>query len=350
MTGLELISPRLEEALSRKSELTQKEWDALGIHNLSKDHFIKSGESYFKPAAEWGKDDSLENGYFQTKEAQDANLTKPEAMGLRLYTGPAYCALNGSLRNKYYNNGKQDCLPQLPASGDVFNCSNKTITFEELLNKVDSDEQFRKYFKDEAERKKYLFGTTENNKGESTLGLKWHNVGPTKPALGQELDHPLLGFVTGLNWQNVGPTKPAPGQELDHRELREALGHKIVAKKETQFTQQEWDNFGITNLREDHFVKMRPMAGLAQEMCDSYFKPTDLSQALVESTNFNREVWNSFQIANLRIDHFVKIGDNYFKPAEESASLQTRAQRGKYFKVRQCTTGSAVARELRALR
>ena len=50
VTGQELINPRLEETLSRKTELTQDEWDAVGIRGLSKDHFIKSGDSYFKPA------------------------------------------------------------------------------------------------------------------------------------------------------------------------------------------------------------------------------------------------------------------------------------------------------------
>jgi len=45
-TGQELIEPRLEKALSRKTELTQDEWDAVGIRGLSKDHFIKPGDSY----------------------------------------------------------------------------------------------------------------------------------------------------------------------------------------------------------------------------------------------------------------------------------------------------------------
>jgi len=53
----------------------------------------------------------------------------------------------------------------------------------------------------------------------------------------------------GLKWLNVGHRKPTPGQELEHQQLCEALAGK------TEFTQQEWDGFNVTNLREDHFVK-----------------------------------------------------------------------------------------------
>merc|ERR1712127_261039 len=52
----------------------------------------------------------------------------------------------------------------------------------------------------------------------------------------------------GLKWRNVGATKPSQGLELEHHELHMALYNK------TEFTQQEWDDFGVTNLRMDHFV------------------------------------------------------------------------------------------------
>jgi len=64
----------------------------------------------------------------------------------------------------------------------------------------------------------------------------------------------------GLKWQNVGLTKPGLGQELDHPQLSEALGDK------TEFTQQEWNGFGISNLRMDQFVKSG----------DGYFKPAEV--------------------------------------------------------------------------
>ena len=49
----ELKCAELAKALESKTEFTQKEWDALGVHGLlRKDHFIKSSGGYFKPAIE----------------------------------------------------------------------------------------------------------------------------------------------------------------------------------------------------------------------------------------------------------------------------------------------------------
>ena len=49
--GRELTAsdPDLAKALTSKLMLTQEEWDAIGIRDLRKDDFIKSGDSYFKP-------------------------------------------------------------------------------------------------------------------------------------------------------------------------------------------------------------------------------------------------------------------------------------------------------------
>jgi len=70
----------------------------------------------------------------------------------------------------------------------------------------------------------------------------------------------------GLKWENFGVTKPVSGQELDHPQLREAL------KAKTEFSRQEWDRFGITNLRKNHFVKRG----------DNYFKPAASGSAPLE--------------------------------------------------------------------
>ena len=53
-------------------------------------------------------------------------------------------------------------------------------------------------------------------------------------------------------------TKPKKGRTVQNKRLADAL-----KKKETAFTQQEWEAFGITDLRFDHFIKSG----------DSYFKP-----------------------------------------------------------------------------
>ena len=51
-TAQNLKNPRLADALMRKTEFTQQEWDAFGVHDLHMHHFVKSGDSYFHPAGE----------------------------------------------------------------------------------------------------------------------------------------------------------------------------------------------------------------------------------------------------------------------------------------------------------
>ena len=64
-------------------------------------------------------------------------------------------------------------------------------------------------------------------------------------------------FADGRKWKKTGETKPAQGHELRNAELAAALRSK------TEFTQQEWEAFGISDLRNDDFIKMDNM----------YFKP-----------------------------------------------------------------------------
>ena len=48
--GQELANSTLAEALTRKTEFTQGEWDAFGVQGLDMNHFVESGGSCFKPA------------------------------------------------------------------------------------------------------------------------------------------------------------------------------------------------------------------------------------------------------------------------------------------------------------
>ena len=54
--------------------------------------------------------------------------------------------------------------------------------------------------------------------------------------------------ASGLMWENVGTTQPAKGQELINTRLEDALKHQ------TEFQEEEWAEFGIKNLRKDHFI------------------------------------------------------------------------------------------------
>ena len=65
------------------------------------------------------------------------------------------------------------------------------------------------------------------------------------------------GSASGLMWRKAGDTKPVHGRNLENSELAEALTRKI------EFSQQEWDKFGIKDLCIDDFVKSG----------ESYFTP-----------------------------------------------------------------------------
>ena len=49
--GRELINGKLSAALKRTVVFEKNEWASFGIVGLGMDHFIKSGNSYYKPAA-----------------------------------------------------------------------------------------------------------------------------------------------------------------------------------------------------------------------------------------------------------------------------------------------------------
>ena len=65
-------------------------------------------------------------------------------------------------------------------------------------------------------------------------------------------------LVSGLKWLSVGATPPAGGIALETPKLAEALSEKAV------FSQDEWDAFGIRNLKNNSFIKCG---------ADTYFVP-----------------------------------------------------------------------------
>jgi hypothetical protein len=71
--GRKLANVDLAEALRDKHEFTQQEWDKFGIVDLRTDDFIKSGESFFQPAAI-----NLEELERETLEGMNSELQNPE--------------------------------------------------------------------------------------------------------------------------------------------------------------------------------------------------------------------------------------------------------------------------------
>ena len=57
--------------------------------------------------------------------------------------------------------------------------------------------------------------------------------------------------ASGLRWKNIGDSRPMEGRELKNPKLANALQTK------TEFTPDEWDDFGIGDVRENDFVNSR---------------------------------------------------------------------------------------------
>jgi hypothetical protein len=101
--------------------------------------------------------------------------------------------------------------------------------------------------------------------GNGSIQAKTHPLQLEKSHFG-DVPLPTASFLTfgttvrgalGSKWKNIGFAEPSKGQEL----RCDALAASLVNK--TEFTQQEWASFGIRDVRDDHFVRSG----------DQYFKP-----------------------------------------------------------------------------
>lgn len=131
----------------------------------------------------------------------------------------------------------------------------------------------------------------------TSSGLRWREIGAVHPKGGRKLVNSKLSEAlmrtTGLKWAFAGAAEPtSTGRNLANSKLSDALMHK------TNFTQQEWQAFGIAQARVDDYVK----SGL------HYFKPVS------RKTEFTQQEWDSFGISDLRTDDYIKSGPSYFKP------------------------------------
>jgi len=92
---------------------------------------------------------------------------------------------------------------------------------------------------------------------------------------------------------------------------------KMTKVVDFTFTKEDLDKFGIIDLRSTDFI----------EASGSYFKPIAssaeilanprLANALMHQTEFTQQEWDAFGVHGLRMHHFVKSGNSYFQPAGE---------------------------------
>jgi hypothetical protein len=107
--------------------------------------------------------------------------------------------------------------------------------------------------------------------------------------------------ASGLKWREVGNNKPRKGEELTN----ESLVARLV-EQQMEFTQAEWDAFGITGLHIHHCIKSGT----------SYFQPAAPSPSKVE---FTLKEWDKDGISRLALstDHYIKSGATWFRAVEE---------------------------------
>jgi hypothetical protein len=93
------------------------------------------------------------------------------------------------------------------------------------------------------------------------------------------------------------------------------------------FTKKDWDLFGITDLRITNFIEaggsyFKPIASTAQLL-----ENPRLEDALMQKTEFTQQEWDAFGVHGLRMHHFVQSGDSYFQPAGTEAQADVRVLR-----------------------
>ena len=149
-------------------------------------------------------------------------------------------------------------------------------------------------------------------------GLKWCKAclcsDPTSPH-----------FTRGMLWEDVGAAKPTEGRRLAIAKLQDAL--QKLEGDVMQFAQEDVDAFGFTDLRSTDFIEaggryFQPAASRAQIL-----ENAGLAEALMCQTEFTQPEWDAFGISDLRVSHLVKAGDSYCRPAETEEQKDVRVVR-----------------------
>jgi hypothetical protein len=118
----------------------------------------------------------------------------------------------------------------------------------------------------------------------------------------------LVSFASGLNWRKIGNKEPTGCVHLANAGLESGLAST------TTFTQEEWDAFGVTDLRRDHFIKSG----------ESYFQPAaDHSMSIKRVARLLHPslaivasfvLWISNGLAPSEFQPAVKSGASHFQP------------------------------------
>ena len=204
---------------------------------------------------------------------EKAGLTRPETIGLRLYTGPAYTKLNGALRHCIFQKNLEERRQRA--------LEDKTPHAPEIC-----------------------FSTTCAVINSAIVKLLAHT-----PLAGTEADP--------LKWVEIS-FPPTGGRQLEIPKLAEALPFK------TEFTREEWAAFehSALSLKWEKCVGKSPPAQgeLLQGPKDKILK---LQKALKKKTELTAEEWQELGISDLQRCSYVRSfnGDCFLRPAQQGLQV-----------------------------
>ena len=137
-------------------------------------------------------------------------------------------------------------------------------------------------------------------------GLKWRKASLCSHP-------PAPHFTLGRQWLDVGGAEPKEGRRLANAKLQDAL--EKLEGDVIRFAEEEVDAFGLADLRSTDFIEaggryFQPAASSAQIL-----ENAGLAEALTRQTEFTQQEWDAFGIGSLRMSHVVKAGGAYYRPA-----------------------------------
>ena len=260
-TGTEITCEALAHALQQRLEFSEDELDTFQVSALSNDCFIKSGEKYFRPVA--AVSDALHGEGGEAGEEVE-ELDEWQGPPGAVYVLRSASEFPGIWWNRFekiqqvLRHAAKHVWKDLSQEGEQ-GPEQGGGTNHDILTQQSHPIRDPK---SKAFIKKFFISVTEE---EFSRGMLWRSEKEQREQTMvlrrtfQDLDQRVDENPSGLKWTNVGCKKPTFGRELDKPELAHALTEK------TDFKQKEWDDFEISMLRYDDFIK----GG------ECYFKPAE---------------------------------------------------------------------------
>jgi hypothetical protein len=231
--GMELTCPELSEALDSKLEFTKDEWASFGVRGLRTDNFVKSHAGmYFRPA-----DEQL--GIMSDQCWLDVSLQHENDTPKRKGSYRYFCSVNVRLEQ-----GEVDLSE--PLSFKAATCDPMMMPDLDTPRVAWFDGDGRQY-RDAAELiwpPCKAYHCLDDRALQFEIMEVVHQKKPKWP------DQPLFPKASGLVWRCLPSSRPPTGTRLVHAKLAKALALK------TEFTPDEWDAFGVRDLRLSHFVEV----------------------------------------------------------------------------------------------